>query len=566
MNKQAIYHEGDSNLCYPINKNTITLRLRVAKEDVFDEIKVVYGNKYDYYIKQEEIAMSLKYELELFKYYEVTIKLRDVRFVYIFKLICEGRTYYFCEDGVLDNYDFSFAYFNCFQYPFINDIDVPKYVDWLENRVFYQIFVDRFACGNKTKDQSYINLKVDEIPKSTSFYGGDLRGIINKLDYLSDLGINALYLTPIFSSISNHKYDIYDYYKVDNQFGSSSDLKELIEKCHERNIKVILDAVFNHCSDRLKEFQDVLKNGSNSPYYDWFIIHGDKVDQEKVNYEIFSICNYLPKFNTSNKELRNYLIEIGKYYVREFDIDGWRLDVADEVSHRFWQEFRNAVKEIKPNCFLVAENWHNSYTFLRGDQFDSIMNYAFTKAAIDYLGLNKKNALEISYQLNSLLIRNNDICNDMMLNLLDTHDTDRFFTTCKKDFDLLLCALALQFCFKGIPGLYYGIEIPLEGGYDPDNRRPMNFSKINYDSNYYKTLKALINLRTTNKALAKGDINILAEDDVLYIKRKYLNKCVTLCINNSSKDYRKIFNKILISNKLENNLLKKKGFVIYEEV
>ena len=194
------------------------------------------------------------------------------------------------------------------------------------------------------------------------------------------------------------------------------------------------------------------------------------------------------------------------------------------------------------------------------------MNYAFTKAAIDYLGLNKKNALEISYQLNSLLIRNNDICNDMMLNLLDTHDTDRFFTTCKKDFDLLLCALALQFCFKGIPGLYYGIEIPLEGGYDPDNRRPMNFSKINYDSNYYKTLKALINLRTTNKALAKGDINILAEDDVLYIKRKYLNKCVTLCINNSNKDYRKIFNKILISNKLENNLLKKKGFVIYEEV
>ena len=128
MNKQAIYHEGDSNLCYPINKNTITLRLRVAKEDVFDEIKVVYGNKYDYYIKQEEIAMSLKYELELFKYYEVTIKLRDVRFVYIFKLICKGRTYYFCEDGVLDNYDFSFAYFNCFQYPFINDIDVPKYV------------------------------------------------------------------------------------------------------------------------------------------------------------------------------------------------------------------------------------------------------------------------------------------------------------------------------------------------------------------------------------------------------------------------------------------------------
>lgn len=565
MIKEAIFHEEDSNYAFPISKNEITLRLRVAKKDEFAKVQVVYGNKYDYYIKQQVIDMNLKYEDYMFKYYEVTIKLWDVRFVYIFTLNENGKTYYFCEDGVKDSYDYNLAYFNCFQFPYINEVDIPKRIDWLKNRVFYEVFIDRFNLGNKEKDLSYINLKVNEIPKPTSFYGGDLKGITNKLNYLKELGINALYLTPIFKSISNHKYDISDYYDVDKQFGSKEDLKELITKAHQLDIKIILDAVFNHCSDQIEQFQDVLKNGKDSKYYDWFIIHGDKVDQEKVNYEIFSICNYLPKFNTSNKELRKYLIEIGKYYVREFKIDGWRLDVADELSHCFWQEFRKAVKEVDPNCLLVAENWHNSYPFLRGDQFDSIMNYSFTKAALDYLALNNLNAKEVAEQLNAILLRNNDIANDMMLNLLDTHDTDRFYTSCNKDLDLLICALALQFCFKGNPGIYYGIEIPLEGGYDPDNRRPMDFNKIDYNGKLYNMLKALIKLRTTNDLLAYSEIYVTSENDMLLIVRKKNNKLLKLYINYSQKNKKIKSKTVILCHNYENNILNDKGFVIMEE-
>lgn len=562
MLKEAIFHEPDSNYCYPISNNEITLRLRVSKKDNFEKVSVIYGCKYDYYIKQQAILMNERCVDELYRYYEVTIKLTDVRFVYVFKLEENNKVYYFCEDGILDKYDFSLAYFNCFQYPFINDIDTLKKIDWLKDRVFYQIFVDRFNQGDFNKEQAYINLKIDEIPKPSSFYGGDLKGIIAKLNYLNELGVNALYLTPIFKSKSNHKYDIADYYQVDNMFGSKEDLKELVDKAHKLGIRVVLDAVFNHCSSDIYQFQDVIKNGKNSKYFDWFIIHGDKVDQKKVNYEIFSICDYLPKLNSNNKEVRNFLIEIGKYYVKNFDIDGWRLDVADELSHVFWREFRLAIKEVKQDCFLVAENWHNSYPFLKGDQFDSIMNYAFTKALLDYLAFKSKDALETSYKLNDLLLRNSDVVNDMMLNLIDTHDTDRFYTSCNKDIDLLTLSLAILFMFKGIPGLYYGIEIPLEGGYDPDNRRPMNFNKINYESTYFKTLKELISLRKSNKALAFGSININVDRGMLVIERENQDEKLTLYVNNTGKALNVNFEKVILKYNYENFTLADKGFVI----
>lgn len=565
MNKEAVFHEADSSYSFPISKDEITLRLRVANKDKFSKVRVIYGNKYDYYQVQKYAEMSLKYQTAIYNFYEVTIKLEDVRFVYIFELTHKGKIYYFCEDGIVTNYDYNFAYFNCFQYPFINEIDIVKRIDWLKDRVFYQIFIDRFNCGNDAKDKGYIDLGRDDIPNPKSFYGGDLKGIISKLDYLHSLGINALYLTPIFKSISNHKYDISDYYTIDEMFGSKEDLKELITKAHALGIKVLLDAVFNHCSDQMAQFQDVLKHGKKSKYFDWFIIKDDKVDQEKMNYEVFSICNYLPKLNTSNPEVRQYLIAIGKYYLEEFAIDGWRLDVADEVSHRFWQEFRLEVKKVKPDCFLVAENWHNSYPFLRGNEVDSIMNYAFTKTMLDYIAFQKIDALGASYQLNSLLLRNIDQTNDMMLNLLDTHDTDRFYTSCNKNIDKLLLGLATLFIFKGIPGIYYGVEIPLEGGYDPDNRRPMNFEKIATEGQYFQTLKKLIELRKTSDELCFGDIDVYAQDDILVIKRTKAGKKLYLYVNNTSKAKKIIAPEVLVSHNYDNNVLLPQGFVIIRE-
>ena len=218
-------------------------------------------------------------------------------------------------------------------------------VDWMRSAVFYQIFVERFRQGNEKKDTSYINMKWDEKPTPKSFAGGDLAGIIEKMDYLKELGINALYLTPVFRSISNHKYDIIDYFTVDPQFGTKEELRQLVKLAHENGIRVVLDAVFNHCSMEMQQFQDVLEKGRESRFYDWFIIDGDFPEPEKMNYECFAACNYMPKLNTANEEVQDFLLEIAIYWIREADIDGWRLDVSDEVSHGFWRRFRKAVKK-----------------------------------------------------------------------------------------------------------------------------------------------------------------------------------------------------------------------------
>lgn len=564
MNRHAIYHEPDSNQCYPLDTNKIVIRLKTSRQDNFDFVKLIYGNKYTFHELQEETMMSIKYQDELFNYYEVNLTIKDVRFVYVFCLSFKNQTYYYCEDGLSKKYNFAFAYYNCFQYPYINQIDIPKKVSWMEKSVFYNIFVDRFYQGNTTKDQSYINLKVNEIPKPKSFMGGDIKGIIEKLDYLQDLGITAIYLTPIFTSISSHKYDISNYFEIDKQFGSKEDLEELITKAHNMGIKIVLDGVFNHCSNLSREFQDALQNGKDSKYFNWFIINGDKIDTKNVNYETFSSCYYHPKFNTSNPEVQEFLISIGLYYVNNFKIDGWRLDVADELSHDFWRNFRTKIKAANPECLLIGENWHNSYPFLRGDQFDSIMNYSFTKIMQNFFAYNKIKAAKCSDMLNNLIVRNNDIANSMMLNLLDSHDTDRFFSSVNKNLDKMIAALAILFTFKGVPGIYYGTELPLEGKYDPDNRRPMNFNKLGKNANYFSLLKKLIKIRNDNELLSKGEISITSDNDLLFIKRYFsLDEYIELIVYNGNK--KKEFvnkNEILLKNNYEDTAFTGIGFII----
>ncbi|MCX4286711.1 MAG: alpha amylase N-terminal ig-like domain-containing protein, partial [Clostridia bacterium] len=309
--------------------NEICLRLRISRYDFPDGIRVIYGGKYSYATEREYAVMRRQYEDRLFAYYTVTLKLSDLRFVYVFEISCGDKVYYYSEDGLSEKFDFELSYYNCFQFAYINECDIMKPVGWMKTAAFYQIFVDRFYMGNTQKDKSYINLKWGDIPDPKSFAGGDIKGVTEKLPYLCGLGINAIYLTPVFSSVSNHKYDISDYYEIDKNFGSKKDLKELIDSAHANGMKVVLDAVFNHCSERLSQFRDVVKNGRKSKYYDWFIITND----EPLEYECFASCIYMPKFNTSNPEVCKYLMDIAVYWIKEFDIDGWRLDVSDEVSH-----------------------------------------------------------------------------------------------------------------------------------------------------------------------------------------------------------------------------------------
>ncbi len=565
MNKQAILHIPESKYCYPVNQNTVVLRLRMDKKDDVDRVEVVYGCKFNFQIENKTAEMKAQYQDNLFIYYEVQLKLEDVRLVYVFRIWEDQKCSYFSEDGLTATYNFELGYYNCFQYPYINISDIHNVVEWIPGAVFYEIFVDRFNIGKKDKDTSYINLEWGEIPNPKSFAGGDIPGITQKLDYIRGLGANGIYLTPIFKSISNHKYDIYDYKSIDEHFGSNEEFGELVKEIHRRGMRIILDGVFNHCSTLMPQFQDVLLKGKESEYFDWFIIRGDEIDRENINYEVFGFSSNMPKLNTNNEAVQEFLLDIATFWIKEYDIDGWRLDVSDEVSHTFWRRFRDKVKGIKPDCVIIGENWHDAYAFLQGDQYDGIMNYAFTKACLDYYAFDTFDAKGFAEKLNHLLMRNNGQVNAMMMNLLDTHDTDRFYTSVNKNKDRLLSAIAVMSMYVGAPCIYSGTELCLEGGYDPDNRRCFDWKETNWDIPYMETIKKLVSLRQ-KVTVQQGDISITYNEKLCFISRTYGNSEILLIVNQSGDTVQLNINKtVLVKNKLtDNNSLLTDGFVVYE--
>lgn len=566
MNEYALLHSPDSKFCFATGDHDLVIRLRVAREDRGVKIMLVYGNKYEYHEKRMECSMNIAYSDQLYDYYETKLRLDDVRLAYVFMIQEADRIYYYSEDGLTATYNFQEGFYNFFQMPYINTNDVHETVDWMRGAVFYQIFVDRFRRGDFDKDDSYIDMEWGDLPTPKTFAGGDIKGIISKLDYLKGLGITAIYLTPIFESKSNHKYDISDYRKVDPQFGSTEDLKTLVAKAHDMGIRVVLDAVFNHCSEALPEFQDVLQKGKNSPYYHWFLIDGDYPEPEKGNYECFASCVYMPKFNTNSEEVQKYLIDIATYWIREADIDGWRLDVSDEVSHDFWRSFRKAVKAEKEDCVIIGENWHDAYPYLMGDQYDSIMNYAFTKACLDYFAKEKFTGEDMANQLNRILMRNTDPVNRMMLNLLDSHDTHRIFTEVGCDKQKLIAAVALEVMFPGATCIYYGTEICTEGGYDPDCRRCFDWQESNWDMEVWNQIHQLLELKP-NPVLKYGSTYMKGVDDCFYMERTYKKERYSLWIHLDEAEYQIPVDKqknTVLSCGYQNGCLKK-GYVIVRE-
>ena len=537
MNIQAIYHRPESNYCFATDDKTIVLRIRFAKGEQICKLSVWYNTKYHIAQQQFKQKMQLIASDTQFDYYTATLRLGDPRLAYLFYFEYDNKPYYFCEDGLVSTYNFNLAYFNSFQFAYINDDDVIQNVGWLNNAVFYQIFVDRFCCSDKAIGiKSKINAEWDELPTPTSFYGGNLDGITEKLDYINGLGATAIYLTPIFKSKSNHKYDTIDFYCIDESFGDKESLKRLVEKAHEKGMRVVLDAAFNHVSHDFARFKDVMKKGKKSKYFDWFVIDGEKVRQDPPNYACFGDCEYMPKLNTCNKEVQNYLVDVMLYWMKECDVDGWRLDVSDEISHGFWRKVREAVKSQKTDSALIGENWHNSESFLRGDQFDSIMNYALTKRMMDFWVDESIDEKQLAERLNSLYMRYSDVTNNMMFNLLDSHDTARFFTKVNKDRNRLLCAIATLVFLPGSFNLYYGTDILLEGEYDPDCRRTFDFSKLQEKDiiDFQISLKEVLKLKR-QPAIKNGKLKIYSKNDAVVIERASKEQVLRLILRRKKK-------------------------------
>jgi neopullulanase len=239
----------------------------------------------------------------------------------------------------------------------------PETPDWVRDAVFYQIFPDRFARSHQVPKPAHLD-EWGATPTRHNYQGGDLIGVVERLDYLVDLGVNAVYFTPIFQSASNHRYHTHDYDKVDPMLGGNAALRRLLDEAHARGIKVVLDGVFNHASRGFFQFHDILENGADSAYLDWFTVNAFPLNAYEMEkppaYKAWWGLPALPKFNTDTPAVREFLLGIGRQWV-EFGIDGWRLDVANEIEDdEFWREFRRRTRAVNPDAYIVGEVWVES--------------------------------------------------------------------------------------------------------------------------------------------------------------------------------------------------------------
>jgi cyclomaltodextrinase / maltogenic alpha-amylase / neopullulanase len=411
--------------------------------------------------------------------------------------------------------------------------------DWVKHAIFYQIFPDRFARSlpNSSMPAMQVSLEPWGSPPTLAGYkGGNLWGVIDQLDYLQDLGINAIYLTPIFQSACNHRYHTHDYYQVDPLLGGNAAFQALLSAAHQRQIKVVLDGVFNHASRGFFFFNDILEQGPTSPWLDWFKVEGwplSAYDGAKAaNYQGWVNNRALPVFNHDNPQAREYLMQVAEYWLEQ-GIDGWRLDVPYEITaDGFWQEFRSRVKAVNPEAYIVGEVWTDARPWLAGDQFDAVMNYLFTGSTLAFVAGERVvmplveappyypypaiDALTYAQQINTLLALYPWQIQLAQMNLLSSHDTARVFSVVGDDVASVELAVLLQMTFPGAPSVYYGDEVGLKGGIDPDNRWVMP-EQAQWHQGLLQLHRELIALRHQSPALRVGDYQSLYAQAMVYV-------------------------------------------------
>ena len=409
--------------------------------------------------------------------------------------------------------------------------------NWTKDAVFYQIFPDRFCRSAKYKAAGKF-VDWETLPTRENMFGGNLAGICEKLDYIASLGVNAIYLCPIFKSNSNHRYHTVDYFEIDPVLGTLRDFDKLVKKAHKLGLRVILDGVFNHCSRGFFQFNSLMELGKNSPYVDWFHVHGWPLHaySGKPNYDCWWGYPALPKFNTDNPDVRDYLFSVGEYWMKR-GIDGWRLDVPNEIDDdSFWQEFRRRIKAINPDAYIVGEIWDEPSRWLQGDQFDGVMNYPLRKAVLKYLF--DENPIVLAEFATRLREAFPEGRFGVQMNLLGSHDTIRLSSLPCSNLQRVKLALTLLFFLPGAPCIYYGDEIGMLGGKDPDNRRAFPWDKLEEGMKkpIFGFIKELIELRRKSQVLRDGSLEIAYSAGRLDIVRTLGKKKMTLAISAAKPD------------------------------
>jgi len=410
--------------------------------------------------------------------------------------------------------------------------------DWVQHSVLYQIFPDRYDDGDKRNDPSDVQ-PWDGKPSYSNRFGGDAAGVRRHLDYLQSLGISAVYFNPLFASPSNHRYDAQDYKKIDPQFGTNEEFIALSRDMQKRGIRTVMDFAFNHTSPTFFAFQDIRDKGKASAYTNWYFIHSYPVRvQEHPNYTAWFGYPSMPKLNVLNPTTHDYLLSVVDYWKQRLPLAGLRLDAANEVDPRFWRDLRKHAKAIDPNLWIIGEVWGDGSPWLSGDQWDAVMDYPFREACISYFADGKTSPTQFMDRLMAIYGSYAPQVSRNLMNPLSTDDTPRFLTLCNGNGDLDRLAATMQFAWVGMPSIYYGEEIGMQGGKDPDNRRGMEWKKATPDNPMLRYYKRLIAIRKSSPALQAGDPQVLKADDAtntLTFSRILGNDVALVAINRSSE-------------------------------
>lgn len=543
MEYSAIFHDMDKRFCYAIDKDLFVIRVQVKKDDM-KEVILHYEDKY-IPMERKDTRMTLPMKKvatsQFHDYYEAQLQMHLICLRYFFEFTdMQGEKVYY------GNYEFDKEcitnrdrMFDCPQN--LREEEMFEVPQWAANKVVYQIFPSRFATTQPVDKKLWYKAPITPMDD----LHGNLRGIIEHLDYIKNLGIDVVYLTPIFKSNSCHKYDTIDYYQVDPSFGTTEDLKELVQKSHERGMKVVLDAVYNHSGREFFAFQDILEKGEKSKYLDWYFI--DELPPrgewgEIPNFKCFGYYGGMPKLNLKNPEVEKYITDVACYWIKECDIDGWRLDVGDEISHFFWKNFRKAIKAVKKDMLIIGEIWHYAGDFLEGDEWDTVMNYPFYLNLIDLLADEKINVSQFVQNLGYLKGRLNKKCYPLMWNLIDSHDTARFLHLCHDNKKKQHLAAAFQLLLPGMPMVYYGDEYAMPGANDPDCRRGMYWDEEYQDKEMYNWYKKLMQIRKAHACIVEGEmIETITndDDDTIVMIRKNGEETIAMLFNcgNSAKEF-----------------------------
>lgn len=490
MDFNAVYHRANDNYCYALNDECLIINIKTGYD--VKKVSIIQGDPFQAGIlggaevwTGEAVDIPFKKNLKHQLWWTTTITPEYKRLKYYFELKTETETWYYFEDGFVSEEQMKLEGRSrqCFVMPWMNPSDVLRTPSWVNKTIWYQIFPERFCNGNPALNpEGTLPWREEGSVKNEEFFGGDLEGIISKLDYLQDLGISGIYLTPVNASPTAHKYDTTDYTKIDPHFGTDETMVRLVEEAHRKGIRVMLDGVFNHSGEEFEPWLDVQKKGKRSKYFDWFMINEWPFDHSQGSarqkqYYSFAFNDSMPKLNTNNPEVREYLIRICENWVQTYNIDGLRLDVANELSHVFCKELRYRMKKLNPDLYILGEIWHNAIPWLRGDEFDAVMNYPLGESIKDFWIDKTLTGKDFEATINRCYTEYMQQTNDVLFNLLDSHDTKRLRTDVK-NMDEYFQQIAVLFTMPGSPCIFYGTEIGMEGSYDPDCRRCMPWKRM----------------------------------------------------------------------------------------